>query len=108
MHGANIHDAYTAGFGVNVAGWLGFEAGVNNDYNLTFSANITPWYHFGIEIGVSGINFTAGITVSGIDHDLSFGIGLGPALLIVGVVALVASGGSMIQEVLNFLSTIFS
>ena len=104
----NIHNAKMSwGVGINMWEWLGIKLSIDSGGNLGISANITPWVHFGVSIGMEGITISAGITVENTSYDFSIGIGLAPLLIIGGIAATILSGGQLVPAILSFFAGIF-
>lgn len=96
--------------GINLE-WVGIDFGVSygdGDYNISIGGNITPWFHFGVTIGLSGITIGAGVNIDRKSFDISFGIGLAPVAIVIGVVAIVVTGGMAIDWVSTMFSQIFA
>lgn len=59
-------------------------------------------------LGLSGITIGAGINIDRKSFDISFGIGLAPVAIVIGVVAIVVTGGMAIDWVSTMFSQIFA
>lgn len=87
----------TAGFGINLGDWFGIEVGFGGDeIGFSVGMNITPWFNMGVSVGLNGITFSFGfVDSSGVSHDFSIGLGIGPLLLIGNIILSLFSGGAV-------------
>ena len=71
---------------------LGVEVGYDDNYNLFYNVNITPYLHFGTSIGAQGFGFNGGIIINNTSYDFDIHVGWGTAAVIVtAIVAPVVS-----------------
>ena len=85
-------DGFSQSVGINALGIFGIEVGFNDNYNLFYNVNITPWAHFGASIGLDGIGFNGGIFINNTSYDFDVHIGWGTvAVVAVAIVAPVVS-----------------
>ncbi len=97
------------GVGINFWNWLGVNLGVNTtQLNIFAGLNITPWLHANASLGLDGITLSLGVMVDDVSHDFSIGIGLGPILIGLGLVALIGSMGQGASPIFDFFAKIFS
>ena len=82
--------------GINLWDWLGIEFGFNKEEtekSVYGQMNITPWFHIGESIGGNGLSVFFGIDYKNTSHEITIGIGWAPAVIAVGIVTLIWSGG---------------
>ena len=105
----NIADGRkSVGLGINVFGWVGLEVGAIDSGDLSIGGNLTPWFNFGVSIGASGISLSMGVNIDETNHEFTIGIGLAPAIIIVGVASIVLSCGQTFSTVMSWFGKIFS
>lgn len=73
------NDASKYSAGINLDGWLGADIGVSSEINAFVSAQVTPWVHGEVSLGLDGIGVSFGIDLG--DKSFDFGINAGIGLI---------------------------
>ena len=81
--------------GVNLVGWLGMDLGVSSEVNGFISAQVSPWLHGELSLGLDGVGVCIGVNAGDISYDFEINIGLG-AIALVFCPQLFATGGQAI------------
>ncbi len=86
------NEGFSHSVGINALDILGVEVGYDDNYNLFYNVNITPYLHFGTSIGAQGFGFNGGIIINNTSYDFDIHVGWGTAAVIVtAIVAPVVS-----------------
>ena len=88
--------------------WVGLEIGASDSGDISLGGNITPWFNIGVSIGASGISLSMGVNIGETNHEFTIGIGLAPAVVIVGIASIVLSCGQTAATVISWFGNIFS
>ena len=88
------NDAIKYGVGANIAGWLGADAGVSSKINAVVSAQVTPWVHGDISVGLDGVGGSVGFDIGDTSYDFEIKGGWGLIALIIAPEMIVAAGQS--------------
>ena len=96
------------GAGINVFNWFGIELTGDEEGNYTRQINITPWVSFSRSVGLSGITYSVSINIGETSHEVSVGIGNALAVVVIGALSLIYSGGQTSSTVLGWFKAIFS
>ena len=91
------NDASKYAAGINVVGWLGVDIGVSSEINVFVSAQVTPWIHGEVSVGLDGIGAVVGFDVGDTSYDFEINGGWG--LIAIFVVPQIVSsyGGAPIS-----------
>ena len=67
----------SCGVGINISGWVGANVGVSSDRNVYVEAQVTPWMHASVSLGLDGVSASFGLDKNDVSHDIELRLGWG-------------------------------
>ena len=71
------NDASKYGVGINAIGWLGLGLGASSNANIFANAQVTPWIHAKVSVGLDGVGGTVGLNIDNTSYDFEIKGGWG-------------------------------
>ena len=71
------NDSSSCGVGTNAGGWLGANVGASTEMNIFVGAQVTPWVHGSVSLGLDGIGLIVGFDVGDTSYDFEIKGGWG-------------------------------